>query len=171
MNSLNKVKKDIHKLKREIAIGDEYPSLENFQKFCRRYYKRPVSHLGEIIFIEYYRHNADGERISCESNLRLYCQLSVKYFDEIHKGKIGNPVKDEIGRYSLRRWIVHYWQEIVEDDNPVIHRWNESECLKSDEFNEWFESYWDYLINSDDDVQGNFKTTFKGFTGLDAQMG
>ena len=117
--NLNKVKTDINKLKKDIVIDDN-PTLENFQKFCRKYYGRPVSHIGEIIFVEYYRHNAKGERITCKSDLKLYCQLSVKFFDEIHNGIVGNPVKDSTDRYSLRRWVVMYWQEILNADDDIL---------------------------------------------------
>ena len=150
---LSKIKRDIEQLKKEVTLEDTEPTLHNFNIYCRKFYHRPVNHIAEIIFIEYKRHNKDGMTISCKSDLKLYCRLSVKYFEEIHKGVIGNPVKDSTDKHSLRRWIVMYWQELLNSDNDEIMRWNTSECLESKEFQDWFETYWDYLINSDDDVR------------------
>ena len=110
--SLKNIRKDIDNLKKDMVIDDK-PTMDNFIKYCERYCHRPVIPLCEIIFTEYRRYNADKEMVTYKSNLKLFCQLSVKYFEEIHKGVIGNPVKDSTDKYSLRRWIVMYWQEIL----------------------------------------------------------
>lgn len=145
---MNKIKRDISQLKKEIVTESDTPSMDNFLKFCARYYHRPVNHLAEIIMIEYYRHNRNGEMITCKSNLKLYCQLSVKYFEEIHKGVIGNPVKDRTDKYSLRRWKIVRWQEDITKDDDLM-KLSSSEVLKCDEFNQWFEEYWQELISGE----------------------
>ena len=167
--SLRNIRKDIDNLKKEMVIDDK-PSMDNFIKFCERYCHRPVIPLCEIIFSEYRRYNADKEMVTYKSNLKLFCQLSVKYFEEIHNGKVGNPVKDSTSKYSLRRWVAGYWQEELQH-NDEINRWNRSKILESKEFNDWFESYWSYLINSDDDIKGNVRITFEKFTGLKSELG
>ena len=144
---LKKIKRDINQLKKEIVIDDN-PTMDNFLKFCERYYHRPVSHIGEIV-LKKYKVNRNGALMDCQCNLKLYCQLSVKFFDEIHKGVVGNPVKDSTDRYSLRRWNVLHWQEDLNDNDNEIAKLNTSQVLEHNGFNEWFESYWNDLISGD----------------------
>ena len=125
--NLNKVKKDIGKMKEEIGISNK-PTLRNFFKFCEKYYGRPVD-CGEVWFKYYYR---NGQKY--ESNKLLFFRLSEEYFTNIHN--VPNPIKE--GRHSIK-WLyaIHWAEEIKKDANIHLDK-----VVDNSEFNEWFEGIW-----------------------------
>lgn len=135
--NLNKVKREINNLKKEMRADSE-PTLRNFFKFCQKYYNRKV-HYGEITFSTYY---VDGEKV--KSNPALFLRLSEKYFKEMHQ--VDNPVKD--GEHSIKSMATLKWND------KKYGRHNKQLQYKTmnedQEFNNWFEDAWNDIINNGD---------------------
>ena len=134
--NLQKVKRDLNNLKSEMGKQDK-PTLQGFFKWCKvNYYHRDVS-CRELMYSEYtlYPH------IRVKSNPALFCQLSEKYFKEIHQVK--NPVRD--GTRGLK------WQAAI-NYNIIMYRHSNRELLNETMdhdkvFNKWFDDAWEQIIS------------------------
>ena len=145
--SLQKVKRDLNNLKKDIGNKEE-PTLQNFFKFCEGIYGRRV-HCGEIWNMSYY---IDGEQV--EPNPILFAQLSEKYYTEIHGVK--NPVKD--GERGLKSILVLYWREKYHKDEDIILK----NVMDDPDYNAWYEDAWNSIIN-----EGSFKKVEDIYEGMD----
>ena len=119
---------------------NEEPTLQNFFKFCQKYYGREV-HCGEITFSSYYV----GDHKKVKSNPALFCRLSEKYFKEMHN--VENPIRD--GKYGFKMFASTQW-----NFNEYGHSTKELDAdtrNNNKEFNAIFDAAWNDIIND-----GNF---------------
>ena len=132
--SIRKMKNDIKELKQGIGLSEE-PTLQNFFKFCKKYYGRQV-HCGELIFTTY-KTGPAKRMINVESHPLLFLRLSEEYFTKLHN--VRNPVKD--GIHGLKGLLISYWhEEIYTGDNKYLNF-----VFEDEDFNAWFNEYWDNL--------------------------
>lgn len=136
--NLSKARNDIKKMKKEIHNKTE-PTLQNFFKFCEKYYNREV-HCGEIWFDSYH---IDGKEV--KSDTLKFLRLSEKYYKEIHQ--VPNPVKD--GEHGLKGIAVIDWIFLHNNgrSNQELHDYTMNE---DEEFNRWFEDAWNDIIQNGD---------------------
>lgn len=138
--SLNKVKTEMTKLKKDMGVKEE-PTLQNFFDFLEKHYGRKA-HYGEITFCSYV---VDGVRV--KSNPLLFCRLSDKYYREIHQVK--NPVKDHLKEWCVTRWVWYH------NNNKSTKALQEKTLKEDKEFNARFESSWNDIIEKGDFTKYN----------------
>lgn len=135
--NLNKVKKDISKMKNEMGLGKE-PTMHNFFRYCEKYYGRPVD-CGELLFSTYNRHGR-----TFKSNKMLFLRLSEEYFTKLHN--VRNPIKE--GQHGLKWLYTTYWAEKINKDDSIYL----DKVYMNPEFNKWFEGVWNELKQEFDKI-------------------
>jgi len=130
------------KLSTDIKTDTE-PTLQNFFKFCEKYYGRKV-HCGELWFNTYYLSSPGHNKV--KSNPALFCRLSEKYFKEIHQ--VDNPIKD--GKSGIKHLLAVQW---THNKYGVSTAENMAKTLNEDkEFNAMYDEAWNDII-----VDGDFR--------------
>lgn len=129
--SLKKAKNEIKKLKKDMGMESE-PSLQNFFKYCEKYYGREV-HCGELWFDTYKVGNAKN-MIEAESNPLLFMRLSEEYYTKLHN--IPNPIKEH--QHGLKGILIVHWHEnIYTGDDPYLNN-----VFDNEDYCKWFEDFW-----------------------------
>lgn len=136
--NLNKVKKDINHLKKDIGATNK-ATMQGFYKYCEKTYNRPVD-IGELLFSEYVINHK-----KVKSNRLLFLRLSEQYFTELHQ--VDNPVRNN-SKFGLKGLAVLPYADMK------YQRYNaeiESEIMNhDDDFNNWFDKAWNQIINDGD---------------------